>query len=185
MHVVLPVALDGNGTERLIGALDNALCTDVLPGSRSVLSENRQVLVLHVIEAFPGRLHDVGGGHNNARGEVVGLEDGDRHTGLHNEGLVVFQRLERVDDRVVGFPVTGALAVAAVDNEHFGNLGILHVVFEHTQDGFLLPALAAKRIRLVKTAALSLYLVKDLGLFGFGSKHITAVLRHLKFLRSI
>ena len=42
---------------------------------------------------------------------------------------------------MVGFPVAGALADAAVNHQVLGCFGVLHVVFQHSQQGFLLPAL--------------------------------------------
>src|SRR5205807_2476378 len=58
--------------------------------------------------------------------------------------LVVLQMQQRVDDRVVGLPVSRALADAAVDDEALRILGELHVVLEHAQERLLLPTPAAK-----------------------------------------
>ena len=57
-----------------------------------------------------------------------------------------FSRFIRdVDDGMVAFPVAGALADAAVDHQPLRRLGVLHVVFQHAQQAFLLPAFAAQR----------------------------------------
>ncbi|CUO78570.1 Uncharacterised protein [Anaerostipes hadrus] len=181
VHVVVPALLQDDGGQGLEGTLDNALGADVLPRSGGVLGKDGQVLVLQVIEPLPGGLHDVGGGHHNTGGQVVGLEHGHGHTGLDDQSLVVLQVLQRLDDGVVRLPVTGALAVAAVDDQHLGDLGVLHVVLQHPQDGLLLPTLAPQGVGLVKATALSLYLIQDLGLLRLGGEHVTTILRHNYF----
>ena len=181
VHVVVPALLQDDGGQGLEGTLDNALGADVFPRSGGVLGKDGQVLVLQVIEPLPGGLHDVGGGHHNTGGQVVGLEHGHGHAGLDDQSLVVLQVLQRLDDGVVRLPVTGALAVAAVDDQHLGDLGVLHVVLQHPQDGLLLPTLAPQGVGLVKATALSLYLIQDLGLLRLGGEHVTTILRHNYF----
>ena len=181
VHVVVPALLQDDGGQGLEGTLDNALGADVLPRSGGVLGKDGQVLVLQVIEPLPGGLHDVGGGHHNTGGQVVGLEHGHGHAGLDDQSLVVLQVLQRLDDGVVRLPVTGALAVAAVDDQHLGDLGVLHVVLQHPQDGLLLPTLTAKGVGLVKATALGLYFIQDLGLLRLGGEHVTTILRHNYF----
>ena len=150
-----------DGAQRLEGALDHALRADVLPRRGRVLREHRQVLVLQVVEDGPGRLHDVGGGHDDARRQPVGLEDRHGHAGLDGQRLVVLQVEQRIDDGVIRFPVARALADAAVDHQPLRPLGVLHVVFQHAQQRFLLPALAAQR-----RPALGLDRVEDFGFHG-------------------
>ena len=178
VHIVVPALLQDDGGQGLEGTLDNALGADVLPRSGGVLGEDGQVLVLQVIEPLPGGLHDVGGGHHNTGGQVVGLEHGHGHAGLDDQSLVVLQVLQRLDDGVVRLPVTGALAVAAVDDQQLGDLGVLHVVLQHAENGLLLPALAAQSLGLIEAAALGLDGEEHLGLAGLGGEHITAVHRH-------
>ena len=64
---------------------------------------------------------------------------------LDQHGLVVFEVLQRRDDRGVGLPAAGGAAGAAVDDELVGMFGHLRVevVHQHAHRGFLRPALAA------------------------------------------
>ena len=74
-------------------------------------------------------------------------EDGDRLAGLHDEGFVVLEAAQRVDDGVEGRPAARGAARAAVDDEivgAFGNLGV-EVVHQHPERGFLGPSLAGER----------------------------------------
>jgi len=109
------------------------------------LGEHGQVLVLQIVENRPGGLHDVGVGHHHARRQAVGAKNGHRHPGLDGQRFIVFEIHERVHNGMIAFPVAGALADAAVDDQPFGGLGILHVVLEHTQQPLLLPPFAAQQ----------------------------------------
>ena len=60
-----------------------------------------------------------------ARREPMRLEYSHRHARLNRQCLVVLQIFQRVDYRVIAFPVTGSLPDAAVDNQIFGTLGVL------------------------------------------------------------
>ena len=140
-----PKSMVAGRGQRLEGALDDALGADVLPRAGGVLGEHGEVLVLQLVEDRPRGLHDVGVGHHHARGQAVGAEDGNRHAGLDGQGLVVLQVQQGIDDGVVRFPVAGALADPAIDDQTLGLFSVLHVVFEHAQQRFLLPALAAER----------------------------------------
>jgi hypothetical protein len=90
--------------------------------------------------------HEVGVGNEHTRRVGVGLEDDDGLAGLHEQGLIVFELLERREQGVEGGPVAGGLAAAAVDDEVFGALGDLgvEVVLEHAEGGLLQPAFAGE-----------------------------------------
>ena len=139
-------ALGGDGGERLVGALQDALGADVDPRARGHLPVHGQAEVLQAAELLPGRpLRDeVGVGDEHAGGPLVGAEDADRLAGLDQEGLVVLEVLERGDDRGVGVPAAGGAPGAAVDDELvgvFGHLGI-QVVHQHAHGALLAPPLA-------------------------------------------
>ena len=71
-------------------------------------------------------------------------EEADGLAGLDDERLLLLHRLERLDDAVVALPIPRGLGGARVDDQFLGPLGVLEVVLEHAQDGFLPPALAAE-----------------------------------------
>ena len=62
----------------------------------------------------------VGVGDQHPRRPLVGAHDADRLAALHEQRLVVVQRGQGADDRVVRLPVAGGLAGAAVDDEVSG-----------------------------------------------------------------
>ena len=138
--IVLPAGLD----EGLVGALDDPLAADVDPGARGHLAVHHQALTIEGVELVPGRpMRDqVGVGDQHARRVGMGPEHADRLARLDAEGLVVAQRLERLDQHVVAAPVARRPADAAVDHQLFralGDLGI-EVVHQHPQRRLGLPA---------------------------------------------
>ena len=139
-------ALFGDGGERLVGALQDALGADVDPGPRGHLPVHREPGPLQLPERLPvGPLGDEEGvGDQDPRGPRVRPEDGYGLARLHEQGLVVVEALQRADDGPEALPVAGRLARPAVDDEVFGALGHLgvEVVHEHAQGRLLVPALA-------------------------------------------
>lgn len=136
------------GREGLVGALQNALGTDVDPTAGGHLAVHGQAEGFESAEFVPGgpfgHEHRVADEHAGRVG--VCLEYADGPPGLHQHGLVIFEPLERGDDAVEILPRPGRLPGPAVDYEVFGifgNVGI-EVVHEHAQGGFLLPALAGE-----------------------------------------
>src|SRR6202011_3603771 len=85
-------------------------------------------------------------GQQDTRGIFVGAEDTDRFAGLHQQGLVILESLQRGDDGVEGRPVASRLPGAAIDHQLFGPLGDvgIEVVAEHAQGRFLRPPLGAE-----------------------------------------
>ena len=140
-------AFGGDGGERLVGALQDALGADVDPGARGHLAVHGQTELLEAAELLPGRpLRDeVGVRDQHARGPFVGSQDADGLAGLDKKGLVVVEVLRVADDRGVGVPAPGGAAGAAVDDELVGMFGDLRVeiVHQHAHRGFLGPSLAA------------------------------------------
>jgi hypothetical protein len=73
----------------------------------------------------------------------VGTQHADRLAGVHEQGLVVLQVLERRDDRRIRVPAPGGAAGAAVHDElvgMFGHLGV-EIVHQHAHRALLGPAL--------------------------------------------
>ena len=101
--------LVGDRGERLEGALQDALGADVDPRAGGHLAVHRQPEVLEPAELLPvGPVADqVGVGDQHPRRPLVGAHHADRLAGLHEQRLVVLQRGQRADDRVVGLPARG------------------------------------------------------------------------------
>ena len=142
-------ALAGGRGEGLVGALEDALAPDVDPGAGRHLAVHHQPGRVELAEVLPGRpLRDeVRVGDQHARRELVRLERRDGLARLHEQRLVVAQRHQFADDRVVALPVARRLADAAVHDEVLGALRDVRVqvVLEHAQRRLLLPAASARR----------------------------------------
>lgn len=138
-------ALASDSCEGLIGALQDALGSDVDPGAYSHLAVHHEALVLELAEVLPVSpvAHEVGVGDENARCPLVGLPDAYRLAGLHEQGFVGLEILKGLYDGIEGFPATCGTAGATVDHEVLGTLGNLwvKVIHEHAQRGFGLPGL--------------------------------------------
>ncbi len=130
--------------EGLVGPLQDALGADVNPGAGGHLAVHHEAGLVELVEDFPcGPVRDeVGVGDENAWSEWLGFENGDRLTGLNEEGLVVFEAVERFDDAVEAFPVASGFAAAAVNDELSGLLGDrgIEIVHQHPLCSFLDPA---------------------------------------------
>ena len=137
------VRLLGNGEERLIGALQDALGPDVDPGPGRHLAVHHEPFGFQLPERLPvgpiGHQQTVGDEHPGRH--LVGPEHADRLAGLDEEGLVVLEIGERPDDGVIGVPVSGCLAAPAVHHQLVGILGHrrVEVVHEAAQRRFLQP----------------------------------------------
>ena len=81
------------------------------------------------------------------------LEDADWFAGLHEQGFVVGQILQRLDDGAVGFPTARGASGSSVNDKVFRTLGdfFVEVVHEHAHGGFLLPAFTADLIATGRT----------------------------------
>ena len=132
--------------EGLVGALHDALRADIDPGAGRHLAVHHQALAIELVEIIERRpmRHDVGIGDQHARRIGVGPENADRLAGLHQQRLVVLQRLQRRHDAVIALPVARGSADAAIDHELVRLLGDvrIEIVHQHAQRRFGLPALA-------------------------------------------
>jgi hypothetical protein len=141
-----PEMSPGTGRQRLVGSLEDALRADIDPGPGRHLAEHDQALALQLVEDLPGGPvgDQVAVGDQDAGGQLVGAEDGDRLAGLHQKGFVGLQVAEGFQDRVEAFPVAGRLAAAAVDDQvrRIGGHLRIQVVLDHPVGRFDLPVLA-------------------------------------------
>ncbi len=139
----------GNGGQRLVRALDDALTSDIDPASRRHLAEHGQAAVLEVSEVLPCRPcgHEQRVGDEHARRPGMRLEDANGFSGLHEQRFVVFERRQRSHDGVERRPVSRGLARSAVHDQivrPFCDIGI-QIVHQHPERSFLRPALAGQR----------------------------------------
>ena len=106
--VVLAAHLD----ERLVGALDDSLAADVDPRSGGHLPVHHQTQPVEFPEVLPGRPrgNEVRVGDEHPRSVGVGSEHPDRLSGLDDQRFVGFEFPQRLNDRLVGFPVARRLA---------------------------------------------------------------------------
>ena len=104
--VVLAADLD----EGLVGSLDDALAADVDPRPGGHLAVHHQARASSSRKCVPASpsWHEVGVGDQHAGRVRVGAEDADRLAALHEEGLVLFEVLQALDDVVKRFPAAGA-----------------------------------------------------------------------------
>ena len=146
---VAPAMLAARFGEGLVGALHDALAADVDPGAGGHLAVHHQAFAIELVEVLPRRpLGDqVRVGDQHARRVGVRAEHADRLAGLDEQGLIVLQPAQGLDDAIEGGPVARGLPDAAVDDEILGPLGDLgiEVVLDHPQRRFGEPALRAQR----------------------------------------
>ena len=147
---VAVVMLAAGFHEGFVGALNDALAADVDPAAGGHLAVHGQALGIQFVEMLPtGPVrYQVGVGNQYARGVAVGLEHADRLTGLHQQGFVVVQIGEALDDLVVALPVARRTADTAVHHQFFGILGHLRVevVHQHAQRRFGQPAFGGELV---------------------------------------
>ena len=140
--------LIGDGEEGFVSPLHNALRADVDPGAGRHLAVHHQALLIQLVEVLPvGPVrHQIGIGDQHPRRIGVGLEHAHRLAGLHQQGFVVLQTLEHVQDGVVALPVAGGAADAAVHHQALRMLGHFRVqiVLDHAVGGLGQPALASQ-----------------------------------------
>ncbi|MNH97868.1 hypothetical protein D3C73_505750 [compost metagenome] len=105
---VVVVVLATGFNEGFVGALNDALAADVDPAAGGHLAVHGQAFGVEFVEVLPARpvWHQVGVGDQDARGIAMSLEYADRLAGLHQQGLVVVQVGQALDDLVVALPVT-------------------------------------------------------------------------------
>ena len=139
-------ALMGTLRERLVRPLQDPLRPDVDPRARRHLPVHRETRGLELAERVPirplGNEHRVRDQH--ARRHRVRPEHPDGLARLHQERLLVAERLQRPHDRVVRLPRPRGPPGPAVDDQVLGALGHVgvEVVHEHPHRGFLRPRTA-------------------------------------------
>ena len=122
---VAAIMLAAHLGEGLVGALDDALGADVDPRAGRHLAVHHQPLAIELVEMLPGRpfRHQVGIGDQHPRRVRMGAEDPDRLARLDEQGLVVLEPLQSLDDPVEARPVPRRPADAAVDDQLLRRLG--------------------------------------------------------------
>ncbi|EPA93923.1 hypothetical protein PG5_56480 [Pseudomonas sp. G5(2012)] len=147
---VIVVVLATGFDEGFVGALDDALAADVDPAAGGHLAVHGQAFGVELVEVLPARpvRYQVGVGDQDARGVGVGLEHTDRLAGLHQQGLVVVQVGQALDDLVVALPVTRRTTDTTVHHQFLGVLGDfrVEVVHQHAQRSFGQPALGGQLV---------------------------------------
>src|SRR6266436_9571383 len=135
--------------ERFVRALQDSLRADIDPASGRHLAVHCQTGAVELAEFFPivPVADQICVGDQDARRVFVRAEDSHGFSRLHQKRLIIFERAQRRDDRVVAGPVSRGLAAASVDDQVRGALGYfgVEIIHEHAQCGFLLPAFAGKR----------------------------------------
>ena len=141
---VAAIMLAAHFGEGLVGALDDALRADVDPAAGGHLAVHHQPGAIELVELLPVRPFgdEVGVGDQHARRVGVGAEHADRLARLDQQGLVVLEPLERLDDLVEAFPVARGAADAAIDDQALRVLGdlVVEVVHQHPHRGLGRPA---------------------------------------------
>jgi len=144
--VVLATGFD----EGFVGALDDALAADVDPAAGGHLAVHGQALGIQFVEVLPtGPVrHQVGVGNQYARCIAVGLEHADRLARLHQQGFIVIEVGQALDDLVVALPVARGATNTTVDHQLFRVLGDfrIEVVHQHPQRRFCQPALGGQLV---------------------------------------
>src|SRR5262249_36797197 len=133
--------------EGFIGALQNALAADILPGCSRHAGIDGQP---HVIELASAVLaapvaDEITVCHDHKRGGRLPRKYTDRLARLHDEGLILPHCRERRHDAIKTLPVARRAGNRHIDHEIVRRFAILEIVLEHAQDRLLPPALTAKR----------------------------------------
>src|SRR5699024_3700106 len=135
--------------EGFVGALHNALATNVYPASCRHLPEHEQAVTIQLVKGFPvGPLGDqIGVGNQYARGIGCGLEYTHRLARLDKQGLVHAQCFQGGKNLVIAGPVAGSAPDATVDHQMLGLFSHrrIQIVLNHAVSGFSGPALAVQR----------------------------------------
>ncbi len=91
---------------------------------------------------------EIGIADKHARRVFVSAKNRHGFARLHQQGLVVLERTQRVDDGVIALPIAGGAAGASVDDEVLRPLGdiFIEVVHQHAHGGFLSPAFTGELV---------------------------------------
>lgn len=127
--IVLAAGLD----KGFIGALHDALRANVNPRTGRHLAVHRKAFLIQLVEMIPVRpmRHEVGIGDQHTRRILVGAEDADRLAGLHDEGFILVQVLQRRDDPVEIVPGARGAANAAINHQFVRPFGDIRIEIVH------------------------------------------------------
>ena len=127
----------------LVRALYDSLAADVDPRACRHLAVHHEPFLIELAEVFPVRpvRHQVRISDEHARCVRMCAKYTDRLTGLHQQRLVFFQCLQRLDDGVIRIPVSSRLTDTTVDNQVLRSLRNIRIqiVHQHAQWGFGQP----------------------------------------------
>ncbi|MNC29702.1 hypothetical protein D3C75_779650 [compost metagenome] len=122
--------------KRLIGPLHNTLSAYINPAAGRHLPVHHQPLLIQLVKGVPVRpgRNQVGIRDENPRGIRMRAENGHRLAGLNEQGLVVFQCLQRTYNGVEALPIPCCLADSPIDDQLPGMLRHLRIeiVHQHT-----------------------------------------------------
>ena len=102
----------------LVSALNNSLRTDINPGSGCHLAIHGQTFFFQVPEHFPitPAGYQVGVGDQDTGRFIMGAKNPNRFAALDQQGFVVFQSFERLDNSFITVPVAGCFTCPTIDN---------------------------------------------------------------------
>ena len=139
-------AVLGDAHENLIGALNDALAADVLPGARRQPAPADQPLFLQLIEHLGlGPLPDnVAIGHDHQRRLGVGFEQANRLAGLDDQRLILVHPEQGFDNGLVARPIARRLAERGINDQLIGVFADTQNIFQQAQQRLLPPPLGAQ-----------------------------------------
>ena len=153
-------------------SLHDPLRADVNPRTRRHLPIHHQPGAFELVELLPIRPmpDQVRIGNQHPRRVFVGLEHAHRFAGLHQQGLVILQIPERIDDGMIGLPAPRRPPGAAVDHQIARPLSdlLVKIIHQHTHRRFLLPTLAGN-LAAARGANRSVGGLRDFGFDRHGS----------------
>ncbi len=133
-----------------VRALHDSLAADVDPRTRGHLAVHGETLAVEFVEVVPGRpvRHQIRIGDQHARRIGMRREHPHRLARLHQQGFLLGQVLQGVDDAVVAIPVARGASDAPVHHEFGGIFGDLRVqiVHQHAQRRFGHPGTRAQGV---------------------------------------
>ena len=123
----------GNAYKCFVGALHDALGTNVYPRTRCHLAIHHQAFFIELVKMFPvGPVrHQVGISDEHSRGVFVRGEYADRLATLHQQSFVILQTQQYFNNLVVALPVPSCSPYAAVYHQALGVFGHFRIEVVH------------------------------------------------------
>ena len=127
--------LSASFDEGFVGALHDALCANVYPRACRHLAIHHQALPVEVVEVFPVSpvWHQIGIGNQYAGRILMGFENANGFTRLHQQGVVIAKGFEAGNNGIEIFPATRRASNTTVHHQfvrilcHIG----MQVVHDH------------------------------------------------------